>query len=109
MDERITDVTEWLFPGGFAEVLTPLSQPYGDGWHMMPGMGGGMWLMLIFWIILFVLVILAIVALWRFIRGGSAPRQNGNADRPLEILRERFARGEIDQEEFEARRKALNR
>ncbi len=27
--------------------------------------------------------------------------------RPLEILRERFARGEIDQTEYEARRKVL--
>lgn len=106
-------MTKWEFPGGFAEVLTPLSQPYGNGWPMMPGMGGGMWLMPIFGIIFLVLVILAIMALWRFIRGGAAGPQNAGhgaqADRSLEILRERFARGEIDEEEFEARKRALGR
>lgn len=100
---------EWLFPAAFDAVLTPLSQPYGNGWHMMPGMGRGMWLMPIFAIIFLVLVVLAIVALWRFIRGGPASRDSGGGDRSVQLLRERFARGEIDEEEFEARRKALNR
>lgn len=76
------------------------------GWH-------GWWMGPIMWLIILALAILAIVALWRFIRGGpTGPQgrsQSAEADRSLEILRERFARGEIDEEEFEARKKALGR
>ena len=88
---------------------TPLAQPYGDSWHMMPGMGGAMWMMPIFGIIFLVLVILAIIALWRYIRGGTASRSVDQGDGSLAILRERFARGEIDEGEFQARKKALGR
>lgn len=86
----------------------PLSQmPRGDWDHHMPWMGGGgMWMGLIMWILLLVLAVLAIIALWRVIRGGGATR-SGGSDRSLDILRERFARGEIDEDEYEARRKAL--
>lgn len=96
-----------LFCDGCMGIAAPLAQPYGDGWHMMPGMGGGMWLMPIFGIIFLVLVVLAIIALWRFIRGDAASRTAHDGDRSLDILRERFARGEIDEEEFQARKKAL--
>ena len=77
------------------------------GWsmHPMPWMWGvwglGMMLaMLIFW----ALVITGIVLLIRwFVRTGApAPR-----DRALEILRERYARGEIDKNEFEAKQRDL--
>ncbi|RIA56302.1 SHOCT domain-containing protein [Dichotomicrobium thermohalophilum] len=63
----------------------------------------------IFTIIILVLGVLAIVALWRFVSGGSGREATGSGDRSLEVLRERFARGEIDEEEFEARKRALNR
>ncbi len=59
------------------------------------------------WLIMLALAILAIVALWRVVSGGSGPRESVGSDRSLEILRERFARGEIDEEEFKARRRAL--
>ena len=64
------------------------------------GFGGGfMWL---FWILLLVAIIWAIKAM------AFADRRNGRAEKsPLEILEERLARGEIDEEEFE-RRKLLS-
>jgi putative membrane protein len=52
------------------------------------------------------LLIVALVLLLRWAVGrgrrGAAP-----ADPALELLRERFARGEIDEQEFESRRRVL--
>jgi len=63
-------------------------------------MGTGMW---VFWIVLIVVVVLLVRA---FGSGGSAappPRQ----ETPLDILKARYARGEIDEEEFQRRRREL--
>jgi putative membrane protein len=46
------------------------------------------------------LTVLAVLYLWRHIGGGS---EKG----PIDILNERFARGEIDLKEYENRRQAL--
>jgi putative membrane protein len=68
--------------------------------------GGGMGLgMLVFW----GLIIAAIVLLARGFSGSSregATRTRDNS--PLDILRERYARGEIDKSEFEAMRRELS-
>ncbi|WP_303904570.1 SHOCT domain-containing protein [Thiohalomonas denitrificans] len=63
------------------------------------GFGGFMW---IFWILLILLVIWAVGAF----RGGE-PRATRRT--PLQILEERYARGEIDKEEFERKRDDLRR
>ena len=64
------------------------------------GFGGGfMWL---FWILLIVAI------LWAVKAAAVSDRKGGGKDKsPLEILQERFARGEIDEEEFERKRKLL--
>lgn len=65
------------------------------------GFGGGfMW---IFWI----LIIVAIVALFRGISGSGTGASS--SETPIEILRKRFANGEITDEEFEHRRKELEK
>ena len=70
----------------------------GYGW----GMTGFGWLgMSLFW----VLIILALVFLVRNL-DGFVPR-TPRADRSLEIARERFAKGELSQEEFEAVKRTL--
>lgn len=61
---------------------------YGWGW----GMGFGWLFMIGFW----VLVILGVVFLVRTLLGGA-----GKGETPLDILRKRYARGEITREEFE--------
>jgi len=72
----------------------------GGGW----GMGFGFFSMLIFW----ALVIVAVVAVIRWVGpAGGAGRPFGAGDRSLEILRERYARGEIGREEFDAKRRDL--
>jgi putative membrane protein len=65
------------------------------------GMGFGWLGMALFW----VLVAVVVVYLLRVFSQGQAPgHKDGQA---MEILRERYARGEIGQEEFEARRRDL--
>ena len=72
------------------------------GWGWGPGFG---WIfMILFW----ALIILGIVALakWLFSVGGpSGPRGSGKA--PLDIVKERYARGEINREQYEQMRRDL--
>lgn len=77
----------------------------GGGNSMMGGLGGfgifGWLSMILFW----VLLILGVVALVRYL-GGSGKR-NDEGKSPLDILERRYARGEIDKKEFEERKKDL--
>lgn len=84
---------------------------YGD-WHMGPGMMGdwGMgWFggifMIVFWIL--ILVGLVLVIKW-LIQATSRGKIEGNTgSRAMEILKERYARGEIDKSQFEAMKRDL--
>lgn len=74
---------------------------WGDyGW----GMGFGMIGMVLFWI----LVVLAIVLLVKWISASASGSSPPPAKSALDILKERYARGEIDQPEFEEKRRALD-
>ncbi len=72
----------------------------------MMGEGGSMWFgggfMWIFWILLIVILVWIIKAV---INTGSD--NNLSEDSPLEMLKKRYARGEIDEQEYECRRKEL--
>ncbi|MDP3709855.1 MAG: SHOCT domain-containing protein [Polaromonas sp.] len=75
---------------------------WGGGWGRDWGLFG---LMHILW---WVLIILGIVALARLSFGrGARGFLPSEEDRALAILRERFARGEIDKAEFEERKRDL--
>ena len=69
------------------------------GW----GMGFGMISMVLFWI----LIILGIVILVRWVAGGSAASGAPPAKTALDILKERYARGEIDKREFDEKKRDL--
>jgi len=71
--------------------------PAGMGWWMA---FGGLW-MLIFWGGLIGLIIWGITKLAR--RGGSTPKHD-----PLDVAKERYAKGEISREEFEQIKKDLS-
>lgn len=82
---------------------------YGWGPHMMGWGWSGMIFGPIFMILVLALVIAVAVLLVRWLGGSSltaTPHQRA-ARTPLDILKERFARGEIDKEEFEERRRTL--
>jgi len=81
--------------------------------------GGGFGIFALVWIIVvlgfWVLVIAALVLGIRWlIRQNSQDRYAGPppaapaSEDPLEVLRHRYARGEIDEEEYERRRKTLS-
>ena len=78
------------------------------GWYH-DGVGWGGWItmtlaMVAFWGV----VVFIVVALYR---GTSSSRTDGPVPRqqsPMEILDERFARGEIDEEEYHARQAGLH-
>ncbi|CCQ33163.1 hypothetical protein HTIA_1025 [Halorhabdus tiamatea SARL4B] len=80
----------------------------GYGGFGIPGFG------LVFWVLLG----LGIVGLFAYARGGRPSRPDtaagtttgpGHTDRALETLRERYASGELTDEEFENRRAELER
>lgn len=108
-------------PGKFSVVMAILSvlglpaRPalahwgrYGD-WSMGSGMMGGMgWLgvivMIVFWVL--VLVGLFLFIKWLLLKNRSTG-DSSSTPPALEILKERYARGEIDKKEFEEKKKDL--
>jgi putative membrane protein len=71
-----------------------------EGMKMIGGFGMGF--MGIFWV---GIIILVIALVWPHIKRAEEPGESRNS--PLDILKERYARGEINKEEFEERRKGL--
>jgi putative membrane protein len=72
----------------------------GGGW----GMGFGGPIMLIFWL----LVVIAIVVFVKWLSAQASPPQSRDRS-PLEVLQDRYARGEISREEYEEKRRDLDR
>lgn len=88
-----------------------LAQRLGEGFdhgHMFEWGWGhmifGSLFMLLFWVAFIVAVIAAVRWL---ISVGQGSSRMASGDSSLDVLRERFARGEIDREEFEERRRVL--
>ena len=84
---------------------------YGD-WHMGPGMMGGWgmgWFGMIFMAIFWGLIIVGLVLLikWLIQATKKGPEALHSGSRALEILKERYARGEIGKEEFEEKKRDL--
>ncbi len=88
-------------------MLTVQERVYEWGWSMHPMWGlwgawglGMMLMMLVFWAVVIAGLVLGIR--WLTHQGAEARR-----DPALELLRQRYARGEIGKEEFEARKRDL--
>lgn len=70
-------------------------------WNYGWGMGFGWLSMVLFWI----LIILGIVYLVKLIAGGS--KKDSTAETALDILKKRYAKGEIGKDEFEQKKKEI--
>ncbi len=90
-----------------------LAQPGGaGGWNMGPDMMGywgmgwfGMIFMIAFWVLLIVGLVFLVKWLIQTTSSGKTDGRMGSS--AIEILKERYARGEIDQAEFEVKKKDL--
>lgn len=71
--------------------------PYGYG--MMGGWG---------WLGMLIQLAILVLLIYLLVRAFSRPASSEGSDRALEILRERYARGEIDKETFERMKHDLN-
>ena len=92
----------------------PGGRGWGDGWgYMHDGLGWAGWLFMgLFLLVLLALVVAVVVLLVRSTRpGGSAVAGTGAApagpSTAEQLLEERFARGEIEEEEYLRRRSVL--
>ncbi|MCG2737083.1 MAG: SHOCT domain-containing protein [Candidatus Methanoperedenaceae archaeon] len=74
---------------------------------MMDGYGNGMGsgIMGILWLIFWILIIIGLVLLIKYLWEGSGARMEQES--ALEILKKKYARGEINKEEFEEKKKDL--
>lgn len=77
---------------------------YGMGWNW--GWGFGWIAMLLFWLVPILLVLAAIKYLF-FGRSGSQAGARSDEDRALAVLEERYARGDINRDEFLQKRNDL--
>ncbi len=78
---------------------------HGWGWGYYGGWGS--WLGPLFMLIFTVLVVIGLVLLIRYLVGQGRPAGGGGGRQPMDILKERYARGEITREQYERMRDDL--
>jgi len=90
-----------------AQALADRSDYWGHGWGWSWGhMLGGSLMMVLFWGGLILVIVLAVRGFGGRTSQGETPQRSGKS--ALEVLEDRFARGEIDKEEFEERKRVLS-
>jgi putative membrane protein len=86
-------------------MMGSMGEMMGFGWW-----GAALWMNLLLAVGLFALVPVTVVAGIRWLaQSGAGVGDGRGTDRALEILRERYARGEVSREEFQQRRRGLSR
>lgn len=94
------------------EAFAQWGRDYGGYSMMGPGMMGGWgmgWFVIIFMLIFWVLVIVGLVSLIKWlIQTTSREKSEAGGGRVLDILKERYTRGEIDKRKYKEMRKDLS-
>jgi putative membrane protein len=91
---------------GSALAQTPATPPdYAFGPQMM-WWGGGGWYGMLLGPLFMILAVVAVILLVRWLVAPSSS-QHPQLQTPLDILKARFARGEIDKQEYEDRRRTI--
>ena len=83
----------------FACTQSPYNRGMGNWGHMLGYGGGFMWL---------IVLVLAGVVIYFVVQASKTKGSSGSAtETPLDILNKRYAKGEIDKEEFNRKKKDL--
>jgi putative membrane protein len=93
----------WSWAG---PALAQQTRPDYYGPHMW-GMGSGWFMGPIVWLLFIAIAVVVVVLLLRWLGVSGGPAASAPGKTSLDILKERFAKGEIDKKEFEERRKVL--
>jgi len=87
----------------------------GFGWHMrdggyMMGRAWGMWPLvhILFWLLLLAAIVAATVAIARGLGGGRSRMDGESRPSALDQLDERYARGEIDRDDYLQRKRDIS-
>jgi putative membrane protein len=107
-----TVLVSWFASFPSNEAMAQGGRYANEGWHMGSGMMGGWgmgWFGGIFMIVFWILILVGLVFLIKWVVQSTSRGQarGSSSNRSLEILKERYARGEIDKTEFEEKRKVL--
>ena len=95
----------WVMTGSaWAQTSRPDNYYYGP--HMWGG-GYGWFMGPIMWLLFIAIAVVVVVLLLRWLGVSGGPAASAPGKTSLDILKERFAKGEIDKKEFEERRKVL--
>ncbi len=106
---RLKNTLLIAIPATILMTMPAVAQTFGDHPHMGAWGWGGMILGPIMMIVFIAVAVVVVVLLVRWLGGpGHGGALHGPPGKtPLDILKERFAKGEIDKEEFEDRRRVL--
>lgn len=88
-------------------ILNSIFLQMNNSQHMTDGWGGGygMGVMILFWVLILALIGTLI---WFLVRKGSGSSAKPDNESSLEILKKRFARGEISEDEFHKMKKEIS-
>ena len=108
---RISTIVLWVL-GIFPPSAAFAQEGRYQGWNMGPGMMGGWgmgWFGGIFMVVFWILILVGLVFVIRWLLQATSKKgdygQRGS--RAIDILKERYARGEIDKTQFEAMKRDL--
>lgn len=76
---------------------------YGDYGYGMMSNGWG-WIMMIF---ILIIVVLGVLVLFRYLQHSGSATQNNSSSKAIDLLNERYARGELSDEEYKRKKSEI--